>query len=76
MPRFVEPDEMVPPLLWLMSPEADAVNGYRFDAITWDTALDPAEAARKNARKADSSSIPKAPPGSNRTREKCPSPPP
>jgi len=52
MPRFVEPDEMVPPLLWLVSPEADAVNGYRFDAITWDTSLDPIEAARKNARKA------------------------
>ena len=52
LPRFLEPDEMVPPLLWLVSPEADAVNGYRFDAITWDTTIDPTEAARKNGRKA------------------------
>ena len=52
LPRFVEPDEMVPPLLWLVSPAADHVNGYRFDALTWDSALPPAEAARKIARKA------------------------
>jgi NAD(P)-dependent dehydrogenase (short-subunit alcohol dehydrogenase family) len=52
LPRFVEPQEMVPPLLWLVSPAADAVHGYRFDALTWDTTLPPAEAARKIARKA------------------------
>jgi 3-oxoacyl-[acyl-carrier protein] reductase len=51
-PRLVEPDEMVPPLLYVISPAADQVNGYRFDALTWDTALPPAEAARRNARPA------------------------
>lgn len=52
LPRFVEPEDMVPPLLWLVSPEADRVNGYRFDALTWDKTLPPQEAARKIARKA------------------------
>ncbi len=52
LPRFVEPEEMVPPLLWLVSPEADRVNGYRFDALSWDAGLPPAQAARKIARKA------------------------
>lgn len=52
LPRFVEPEEMVPPLLWLVSPDADEVNGYRFDALTWDTSLPPRDAARKIARKA------------------------
>jgi NAD(P)-dependent dehydrogenase (short-subunit alcohol dehydrogenase family) len=51
-PRLVEPDEMVPPLLYVISAAADAVNGYRFDALTWDVALPPAEAARRNARPA------------------------
>jgi NAD(P)-dependent dehydrogenase (short-subunit alcohol dehydrogenase family) len=51
-PRLVEPDEMVPPLLYVVSPEADTVNGYRFDALTWDVSLPPAEAARRNARPA------------------------
>jgi 3-oxoacyl-[acyl-carrier protein] reductase len=52
LPRFVEPEEMVPPLLWLVSPAADRVSGYRFDALSWDTALPPQEAARNIARKA------------------------
>jgi 3-oxoacyl-[acyl-carrier protein] reductase len=51
-PRLVEPEEMVPPLLFVVSSAADAVNGYRFDALTWDTALPPPEAARRNARPA------------------------
>ena len=46
--RLVEPDEMVPPLLYVVSRAADEVNGYRFDANTWDTALPPDEAARVN----------------------------
>jgi 3-oxoacyl-[acyl-carrier protein] reductase len=50
--RLVEPDEMVPPLLYVVSRKADGVNGYRFDALTWDTSLPPAEAARLNARPA------------------------
>jgi NAD(P)-dependent dehydrogenase (short-subunit alcohol dehydrogenase family) len=52
VPRLVEPDEMVPPLLYVVSPAADQVNGYRFDALTWDTSLPPADAARRNARPA------------------------
>jgi 3-oxoacyl-[acyl-carrier protein] reductase len=29
-PRLVEPGEMVPPLLYVVSREADGVNGWRF----------------------------------------------
>jgi NAD(P)-dependent dehydrogenase (short-subunit alcohol dehydrogenase family) len=50
--RLVEPDEMVPPLLWVVSRAADKVNGYRFDANLWDSALPPAEAARCAGRPA------------------------
>jgi hypothetical protein len=44
-PRLVEPEEMVPPLLYVVSREADDVNGWHFDANLWDMALPPAEAA-------------------------------
>ena len=30
---------MVPPLLYVVSREADRVNGMRFDANAWDAAL-------------------------------------
>jgi NAD(P)-dependent dehydrogenase (short-subunit alcohol dehydrogenase family) len=50
--RLVEPDEMVPPLLWVVSPAADKVNGWRFDANAWDRKLDPAAAARAAGRPA------------------------
>ncbi len=50
--RLVEPDEMVPPLLYVVSREADRVNGYRFDANAWDPALPPAEAAGRAGRPA------------------------
>ena len=43
-PRLVEPDEMVPPLLFVVSAAADRVNGYRFDANNWDASLSPAAA--------------------------------
>jgi NAD(P)-dependent dehydrogenase (short-subunit alcohol dehydrogenase family) len=49
-PRLVEPDEMVPPLLYVVSTSADKVNGYRFDALTWDVSLPPTDAARRNGR--------------------------
>ncbi|MDB5401462.1 MAG: 3-oxoacyl-[acyl-carrier protein] reductase [Rhodopila sp.] len=52
VPRLVEPDEMVPPLLYVVSEAADAVNGYRFDALTWDASLPPTESARRNGRPA------------------------
>jgi len=50
--RLVEPREMVPPLLYVVSREADSVNGYRFDANAWDATLSPAEAARGAGRPA------------------------
>ncbi len=50
--RLVEPDEMVPPLLYVVSPAADNVNGYRFDANLWDPALPPADAAKRAGRPA------------------------
>jgi len=50
--RLVEPDEMVPPLLYVVSREADKINGYRFDANAWDPALPPIEAARRAGRPA------------------------
>jgi len=50
--RLVEPDEMVSPLLYVVSREADQVNGYRFDANLWDVELPPAEAARTAGRPA------------------------
>ena len=51
-PRLVEPEEMVPPLLYVVSREADRVNGWRFDANLWDTSLPPADAARRAGRPA------------------------
>ena len=50
--RLVEPDEMVPPLLYVVSREADRVNGYRFDANAWDATLAPADAASRAGRPA------------------------
>jgi NAD(P)-dependent dehydrogenase (short-subunit alcohol dehydrogenase family) len=50
--RLVEPEEMVAPLLWVVSPAADYVNGYRFDANLWDPSLPPDEAARRAGRPA------------------------
>ncbi|MGC8476980.1 MAG: SDR family oxidoreductase [Acetobacteraceae bacterium] len=51
-PPLVEPEAMVPPLLFVVSPVADAVNGFRFDANAWDSSLAPAAAARAIARPA------------------------
>jgi 3-oxoacyl-[acyl-carrier protein] reductase len=50
--RLVEPQEMVPPLLYVVSREADQVNGWRFDANLWDPSLPPTEAARRAGRPA------------------------
>src|SRR6185312_16376767 len=51
-PRLVEPDEMVPPLLHVVSDAANEVNGYRFDANAWDASLPIEEAARRAGRPA------------------------
>ena len=60
--RLVEPEEMVPPLLYVVSREADRVNGMRFDANAWDAGLVPAEAARLAGRPAGFVLHPQAPP--------------
>ena len=39
-PRLVEPEEMVPPLLYVVSLEADTVNGWRFAANLSGTGRD------------------------------------
>lgn len=51
-PRLVEPDEMVPPLLYVVSDAADGVNGYRFDANAWDVSLPAEQAASRAGRPA------------------------
>jgi NAD(P)-dependent dehydrogenase (short-subunit alcohol dehydrogenase family) len=45
--QLIAPDVMVAPLVWLCSNESDAVNGQRFIAMRWDSALPGAEAAKK-----------------------------
>jgi hypothetical protein len=42
----------VPPLLYVVSREADNVNGRRFDANLWDRSLPPTEAVRRVGRPA------------------------
>jgi NAD(P)-dependent dehydrogenase (short-subunit alcohol dehydrogenase family) len=45
--RMLQPDIMVPPLLWLVSDAADGVNARRFIAADWERSLPPAQAAEK-----------------------------
>ena len=45
--KMLRPEIMCPPLLWLLSDEARAVNGRRFIAADWDMALAPSQAAEK-----------------------------
>ena len=45
--KMLQPEIMVPPLLWLVSDAAADVNGRRFIAADWDRALPPAQAAEK-----------------------------
>jgi NAD(P)-dependent dehydrogenase (short-subunit alcohol dehydrogenase family) len=45
--RMLQPDIMVPPLLWLLSAAAAGVNGRRFIAADWDTSLSAEQAAAK-----------------------------
>ena len=52
MSKLVEPDEMVPPLLWLVSRATDAITGWRFDANRWDPALSVEENVRRSGRPA------------------------
>ena len=45
--KLLQPEIMVPPLLWLVSDAAASVTGRRFLAAHWDTALPPEAAAEK-----------------------------
>jgi len=42
---LIQPEVMVPPLLWLASEASDGVTGRRFIAALWDSGLPPAQAA-------------------------------
>ena len=44
--KLLKPEIMGPPIAWLMSRAADAVNGKRFTAMEWDAKLPPDEAAK------------------------------
>src|SRR3984957_18905767 len=41
VPLLVEPDDMIAPLLFVVSRAADRVNGFRFDANNWHPGRDP-----------------------------------
>jgi NAD(P)-dependent dehydrogenase (short-subunit alcohol dehydrogenase family) len=45
--KMLQPEIMVPPLLWLVSDAAAGVNGRRFIAADWDRSLPEAQAAEK-----------------------------
>lgn len=47
--ELIQPDVMLPPLLWLISKDADAVTGQRYLASTWDPRTGTADAARSSA---------------------------
>jgi NAD(P)-dependent dehydrogenase (short-subunit alcohol dehydrogenase family) len=50
--RLLDPEIMVPALLWLASPAADEVTGDRFVASLWDSSLPPEQAAERARSKA------------------------
>ena len=43
--KLIQPEVMVPPLLWLVSEAAAKVTGRRFLGVHWDAALPPQQAA-------------------------------
>ena len=45
--KLIQPEVMVPPLLWLVSDAAGKVTGRRFLGVHWDPKLTPEEAAEK-----------------------------
>jgi hypothetical protein len=45
--KLIQPEVMVPPLLWLVSDAAGNVTGRRFLGVHWDPALPPEQAAEK-----------------------------
>ena len=44
---LIQPDVMVPPLLWLVSDAAAQTTGRRFLGVQWDAALPPEQAAER-----------------------------
>ena len=50
--KLVEPEDMVAPLLFVVSRDADQVNGYRFDANTWVGDIPPVASAVRTGRRA------------------------
>jgi 3-oxoacyl-[acyl-carrier protein] reductase len=50
--QLLDPDIMIPPLLWLVSEAASGVTGSRFAANLWNSALPPDQAAEKSRRTA------------------------
>jgi NAD(P)-dependent dehydrogenase (short-subunit alcohol dehydrogenase family) len=45
--EMIQPEVMVPPLVWLVSSAGQNVSGRRFLAVHWDAKLPPAQAAEK-----------------------------
>lgn len=45
--ELIQPEVMVPPLLWLLSNEAGCITNRRFLAKDWDTSIPAAEASQK-----------------------------
>ena len=45
--KLVQPEVMMAPIVWLMSPKSDGVTGRRFIAKDWDPALDASAAAAR-----------------------------
>ena len=45
---MLDPEILIPPLLWLCSPDADGTTGCRYDAKTWDLTVDANQAATAN----------------------------
>ena len=54
--KLIQPDVMIPPLLWLVSDEANEVTGSRFTANLWDATLPPEQAGKKACTRAGWSS--------------------
>jgi 3-oxoacyl-[acyl-carrier protein] reductase len=52
MSKLVEPDEMVAPLVWLVSRATDRLTGWRFDANRWDPAVSPEDNVKRAGRPA------------------------
>jgi hypothetical protein len=44
--RLAEPDDMIAPLLFVVSRAADGVNGFRFDVNNWHAGRDPTTMTR------------------------------